>query len=121
MHLYTYISNPVLTLAENILIHKKMSEYHTGYRARSRKVLERLPLLSCSDDFVFDNQMVVHAAYFSFRFGEIPCPTNYFEDASSINFCRSITYGLGVLRTGLDFRLKLWGTDESSPSCGPPS
>jgi glycosyltransferase involved in cell wall biosynthesis len=109
MPLYKYISNRVLTLTENILIHEKMSEYHSGYRAWSREVLERLPLLSCSDDFVFDNQMIVQAAYFGFRIGEISCPTKYFEDASSINFRRSVTYGLGVLRTALDFRFKLWG------------
>jgi glycosyltransferase involved in cell wall biosynthesis len=106
---YKYISNRVLTLVENILIHEKMSEYHTGYRAWNRRLLERLPLLSCSDDFVFDNQMIVQATYFGFRLGEISCPTKYFEDASSINFQRSITYGLGVLRTAIDFRLKCWG------------
>jgi glycosyltransferase involved in cell wall biosynthesis len=109
MPLYKYISNRVLTLTENILIHEKMSEYHSGYRAWSREVLERLPLLSCSDDFVFDNQMIVQAVYFGFRIGEISCPTKYFEDASSINFRRSVTYGLGVLRTALDFRFKHWG------------
>jgi hypothetical protein len=86
-----------------------MSEYHTGYRAWSRAVLERLPLRSCSDDFVFDNQMVVQAAHFGFRVGEISCPTKYFEEASSINFQRSVTYGFGVLRTALDLRLKRWG------------
>lgn len=109
MPLYKYISNRMLTLAENVLIREKMSEYHTGYRAWSREVLERLPLLSCSDDFVFDNQMIVQAAYFGFRIGEISCPTKYFEEASSINFRRSVTYGLGVLRTAIDFRLKRWG------------
>jgi glycosyltransferase involved in cell wall biosynthesis len=109
MPLYKYISNRALTLAENILIHEKMSEYHTGYRAWSREVLERLPLLSCSDDFVFDNQMIVQASYFGFRIGEISCPTKYFEEASSINFQRSVTYGLGVLRTAVDCRLKRWG------------
>ena len=97
MPLYKYISNRILTLVENILIHEKVSEYHTGYRAWSRKVLERLPLLSCSDDFVFDNQMIAQAVYFNFRIGEISCPTKYFEEASSIDFQRSVTYGLGVL------------------------
>jgi glycosyltransferase involved in cell wall biosynthesis len=109
MPLYKYIANRGLTLAENILIHEKMSEYHTGYRAWSRELLERLPLLSCSDDFVFDNQMVAQAVYFGFRIGEISCPTKYFKEASSINFQRSVTYGFGVLGTALNLRLKRWG------------
>jgi glycosyltransferase involved in cell wall biosynthesis len=109
MPLYKYISNRGLTFIENLLIHEKMSEYHTGYRAWSRALLERLPLLSCSDDFVFDNQMVAQAVYFGFRIGEISCPTKYFEEASSINFQRSVTYGFGVLGTALDVRLKRWG------------
>lgn len=103
---YKYVSNRVLTLLENILIHEKLSEYHTGYRAWSREVLERLPLLSCSEDFVFDNQMLVQTFYFGFRVGEISCPTKYFEEASSINFQRSVKYGFGVLGTALDLRLK---------------
>jgi glycosyltransferase involved in cell wall biosynthesis len=109
MPVYKYIANRCLTLIENILIHEKMSEYHTGYRAWSRDLLERLPLLSCSDDFVFDNQMVAQAVYFGFRIGEISCPTKYFKEASSINFQRSVTYGFGVLGTALDLRLKRWG------------
>ncbi len=109
MPLYKYISNRALTFIENILIREKMSEYHTGYRAWSRELLLRLPLLSCSDDFVFDNQMVVQAVYFDFRVGEISCPTKYFEEASSINFQRSVTYGFGVLWTALQMRLKRWG------------
>src|ERR1700689_750202 len=109
MPLYKYIANRGLTFIENILIGHKMSEYHTGYRAWSRELLQRLPLLSCSEDFVFDNQMVVQAIYFGFRIGEISCPTKYFEEASSINFQRSVTYGFGVLRTALDLRLKRWG------------
>src|SRR5271167_1789027 len=109
MPLYKYIANRGLTFVENILIREKMSEYHTGYRAWSRPLLERLPLLSCSDDFVFDNQMVVQAVYFGFRIGEISCPTKYFEEASSINFQRSVTYGFGVLQTALEMRLKRWG------------
>ena len=108
MPLYKYISNRFLTLIENLLIGQKLSEYHTGYRAWSRTVIERLPLLSCSDDFVFDNQMIVQAVYFGFRIGEISCPTRYFEDASSINFKRSLVYGIGVLSTGLRFLLKKW-------------
>jgi glycosyltransferase involved in cell wall biosynthesis len=109
MPVYKYISNRFLTLAENLLIGEKMSEYHTGYRAWSRKVLERLPLLSCSDDFVFDNEMLVQAVYYGFRVGEISCPTKYFEEASSINFKRSCIYGLGVLGTACKFRLKKLG------------
>ncbi len=109
MPLYKYISNRFLTAAQNLLIGQKMSEYHTGYRAWSRKVLERLPLLACSDDFVFDNQMLVQAVYFGFRVGEISCPTKYFPEASSINFRRSVTYGFGVLRTAMQYRLKRMG------------
>jgi glycosyltransferase involved in cell wall biosynthesis len=108
MPLYKYISNRVLTLIQNLLIGQKLSEYHTGYRAWSRAVIERLPLLSCSDDFVFDNQMIVQAVYFGFRIGEISCPTKYFDDASSINFRRSVVYGAGVLTTALQFLLKKW-------------
>ncbi|HEX4154190.1 MAG TPA: glycosyltransferase family 2 protein [Acidobacteriaceae bacterium] len=106
MPLYKYISNRFLTLMENLLIREKLSEYHTGYRAWSRQVLERLPLRSCSDDFVFDNQMLAQTFYFGFRVGEISCPTKYFEEASSINFSRSVKYGFGVLGTALDLRLK---------------
>src|SRR6202012_1852506 len=106
MPLYKYIANRGLTFIENILIREKMSEYHTGYRAWSRALLERLPLLSCSDDFVFDNEMGAQAFYFGFRVGEISCPTKYFEEASSINFSRSVKYGFGVLGTALDLRLK---------------
>jgi glycosyltransferase involved in cell wall biosynthesis len=109
MPLYKYIANRGLTFAENILIQEKMSEYHTGYRAWSRSLLERLPILSCSDDFVFDNEMVVQAVHFGFRIGEISCPTKYFKEASSINFQRSVKYGFGVLGTAIDFRLNRWG------------
>ena len=99
----------MLTFIENLLIAQHVSEYHTGYRAWSRQVLERLPLRACSDDFVFDNQMLVQAIYFGFRVGEISCPTKYFEEASSINFSRSVRYGLGVLDTALMYRLKRMG------------
>jgi glycosyltransferase involved in cell wall biosynthesis len=109
MPLYKYIANRILTAGQNILIGQKLSEYHTGYRAWSRQVLERLPLLNCSDDFVFDNQMIAQAAWCDFRIGEISCPTKYFPEASSINFRRSVTYGLGVLRTSAEFRLQRWG------------
>jgi glycosyltransferase involved in cell wall biosynthesis len=109
MPLYKYVSNRALTFAQNLLIGQKMSEYHTGYRAWSRRVLERLPLLRCSDDFVFDNQMLVQAIHFRFRVGEISCPAKYFREASSIGFSRSVTYGCGVMRTALQYRLKRLG------------
>lgn len=109
MPLYKYISNRILTGAENLLLGQKLSEYHTGYRAWSRTVLERLPLRSCSDDFVFDNQMLVQCVHYKFRLGELSCPTKYFAEASSINFQRSVVYGIGVLATAAQFRLKQWG------------
>jgi hypothetical protein len=86
-----------------------LSEYHTGYRAWSREVLESLPLLANSDDFIFDNQMLAQCIYRGYRVGEISCPTKYFAEASSINFRRSVTYGLGVLKTSLEFRLTRLG------------
>ncbi len=109
MPLYKYISNRFLTAFENLLLGAKLSEYHTGYRAFSRKVLETLPLLENSRDFVFDNQMLAQCVYFGFRIGEVSCPTKYFEEASSINFRRSVKYGLGVLLTSLQFVLNKWG------------
>jgi glycosyltransferase involved in cell wall biosynthesis len=109
MPLYKYVANRILTLAENIMLGIKLSEYHTGYRAWTRAVLERLPLLACSDDFVFDNQMIAQAVQCGFSIGEISCPTKYFPEASSINFRRSTIYGFGVLRTALDFRLHRLG------------
>jgi glycosyltransferase involved in cell wall biosynthesis len=113
MPLYKYIANRVLTLLENILLGLKLSEYHTGYRAWSRNVLQALPLDRCSDDFVFDNQMLALAAFRHFSIGEISCPTRYFAEASSINFRRSVTYGLGVLRTAAEFRAARWGLTKS--------
>ena len=101
MPVYKYISNRFLTLAENLLLGEKISEYHTGYRAFSKEVLRKLPLLENSNDFVFDNQMLAQAAFFGFRIGEMSCPTKYFYEASSINFRRSVVYGLGVLSTAL--------------------
>jgi glycosyltransferase involved in cell wall biosynthesis len=101
MPVYKYVSNRVLTLTQNLLLGEKFSEYHTGYRAFSRKVLETLPLMENSDDFVFDNQMFVQAVRFGFRIGEISCPTRYLPESSSIDFFRSVVYGLGVLRTSL--------------------
>jgi glycosyltransferase involved in cell wall biosynthesis len=109
MPLYKYVANRLLTLFQNALMRKKLSEYHTGYRAFSREVLETLPLNENSDDFVFDNQMLAQVAYFRFRIGEVSCPTKYFKDASSINLRRSIIYGFGVLRTSVAYRLHKWG------------
>ena len=109
MPLYKYISNRFLTAFENLFLGIKLSEYHTGYRAFSRTVLETLPLLENSDDFVFDNQVLAQCAHFKFRIGEVSCPTKYFEEASSINFRRSVTYGAGVLATTLQFALQRTG------------
>ncbi len=110
---YKYIANRFLTFAENLALGVKLSEYHTGYRAFSRRVLETLPLEANSDDFVFDNEMLAQAVYFGFRIGEISCPTKYFEDASSINFRRSVKYGFGVLETSLKFLMQKWGITRS--------
>ena len=109
MPLYKYLSNRALTFAENLLTGAKLSEYHTGYRAFSREVLTRLPLRENSDDFVFDNQMLAQCVYFGFHIGEVSCPTKYFKEASSINFRRSVQYGLGVLGTTLQFALQRAG------------
>ncbi|HEX8814887.1 MAG TPA: glycosyltransferase family 2 protein [Terriglobales bacterium] len=109
MPLYKYISNRFLTAFENFFLRIKLSEYHTGYRAFSREVLSQLPLLENSDDFVFDNQMLAQCAYFGYRIGEVSCPTKYFDEASSINFRRSVKYGLGVLATTMQFALQSWG------------
>jgi glycosyltransferase involved in cell wall biosynthesis len=109
MPLYKYVANRFLTLVENILLGQKLSEYHTGYRAFSRELLEKLPLGKNSDDFVFDNQMLAQIAWFGYRIGELSCPTKYFADASSINFRRSLIYGIGVLKTALLFRMQKWG------------
>jgi glycosyltransferase involved in cell wall biosynthesis len=105
MPVYKYISNRFLTFMENIILGVKLSEYHTGFRAFSRTVLETLPLERNSDDFVFDNEMLAQSVHFGFKIGEISCPTKYFEDASSINFYRSVKYGLGVLATSIKYRL----------------
>lgn len=108
MPLYKYISNRVLTAVQNLFMGQKLSEYHTGFRAFSRTVLESLPLEENSDDFVFDNQMLAQVAYFGYRIGELSCPTRYFPEASSINFRRSVKYGLGVLGTCMSYRLAKW-------------
>src|SRR5271169_1372919 len=109
MPLYKYISNRFLTAFENLFLRVKLSEYHTGYRAFSRRVLTELPLLENSSDFVFDNQMLAQCVHFGFRIGEVSCPTKYFEEASSINFRRSVTYGLGVMGTTLQFAFQKVG------------
>lgn len=119
MPAYKYWSNRFLTLAENLLLGQKLSEYHTGFRAFHRKVLETLPLEENSDQFVFDNQILAQAVYFGFRIGEISCPSRYFQEASSINFWRSCLYGLGVLKTGLTYwgeKRGLWRSRLFNPS-----
>ena len=109
MPIYKYVANRLLTAFENLFLRVKLSEYHTGYRAFSRKVLTELPLLENSDDFVFDNQMLAQCVHFGFRIGEVSCPTKYFEDASSINFRRSVKYGLEVVATTLQFAMQRAG------------
>jgi glycosyltransferase involved in cell wall biosynthesis len=113
MPLYKYVANRLLTAFENVFFGVKLSEYHTGYRAFSRDVLLNLPLVENSDDFVFDNQMLAQCVYFGYSIGEVSCPTKYFEEASSINLRRSVTYGLGVLRTTLQFAFEKWGFTKS--------
>lgn len=108
MPLYKYYANRFLTLFQNIMLSAKLSEYHTGYRAFSRTVLEQLPLLANSDDFLFDNQMLVQAHAFGYSIGEISCPTRYTNESSSINFRRSCIYGFGVLGTSILYRLWKW-------------
>jgi hypothetical protein len=108
MPLWKYIANRFLTFVENFLLKAKLSEYHTGYRAFSRELLERLPLEVNSDDFVFDNQMLTQILWFGYTIAEVSCPTKYFPEASSINLQRSIKYGFGCLLTALTFRLAEW-------------
>ena len=105
MPIWKYIANRFLTLVQNIFLGAKISEYHTGYRAFSRDLLERLPLEVNSDDFVFDNQMLAQIVWFGYTVAEVSCPTKYFAEASSINLFRSIKYGIGCLFTALIFRL----------------
>jgi glycosyltransferase involved in cell wall biosynthesis len=109
MPLYKYIANRLLTAFQNLLVGAKLSEYHTGFRAFSRRVLLDLPLRENSDDFVFDNQMLAQCLHARYRIGEISCPAKYFAEASSINFRRSVTYGFGVLATTLEVVLQRWG------------
>lgn len=114
MPMYKYIANRFLTLFENILINEKLSEYHTGYRAFSAKVIRSIDFTHNSDDFVFDNEMISQIFMNGFEIGEITCPTKYFDEASSINFKRSMEYGLGVLRVSLTHRLHKWGLMKSN-------
>ena len=93
---------------------QKLAEYHTGYRAFSKEILEKLPLDKNSDDFVFDNEMLGQIAFAGYEIGEVTCPTKYFDDASSINFKRSVKYGFGVLRVSLSYRLQRWGLGKFS-------
>ena len=113
MPLYKYISNRVLTLLQNMIMGAKLSEYHTGYRAYTRRVLETLPWTNNSDDFVFDNQMLSQAIFAGFRIGEVTCPARYFREASSINFMRSVRYGFGCILTAIQFRLAKWNVHTS--------
>jgi len=106
MPLYKYVANRLLTAIQNLLLNYKLSEYHTGYRAFDRRVLDELPLEENSDDFVFDNEILAQAVYFKYRIGEVSCPARYFPEASSIGFSRSVRYGLGVLKTSIKFRLQ---------------
>ena len=106
---YKYLANRILTFTQNELLNQKLSEYHTGYRAFSREVLERVKYNTNSDDFVFDNQMLAQIFFKGFEIAEITCPTKYFEEASSINLKRSSIYGLGVLKVSLQYRLTKWG------------
>lgn len=113
MPLWKYVANRFLTLAENLLLGAKLSEYHTGYRAFSRPLLERLPIHRNSDDFVFDNQMLAQILWFGYTIAEVSCPTKYFPEASSINLPRSIRYGVGCLATAAAFRLQRWDLSSS--------
>lgn len=113
MPLYKYIANRFLTFFQNVWMGQKLAEYHTGYRAFSKEILESLPLGENSDDFVFDNEMLGQIAYAGFIIGEVTCPTKYFDEASSINFSRSVKYGLGVLRVSVTYRLNRWGLMKS--------
>ena len=109
MPLYKYVANRFLTAFQNLFTGAKLSEYHTGFRAFDRDVLLNLPLLENSDDFVFDNEILAQCICFGYRIGEVSCPTKYFDEASSINFARSVKYGFGVLNTTAKCRLQKWG------------
>ena len=109
MPLYKYLANRALTLIENLCLGQKLSEYHTGYRAFSRQVLETVLFEANSDDFIFDNEMLAQIVFHKFEIAEVTCPTKYFEEASSINFWRSMTYGFGILRVCAQFLVQRWG------------
>jgi glycosyltransferase involved in cell wall biosynthesis len=113
MPIYKYIANRLLTFFQNVLVGQKLSEYHTGYRAFSKEVLQKVNYEILSDDFVFDNQMLSQIIYFDFEIAEVTCPTKYFEEASSINFKRSAIYGLGVMGVSIRHRLCKWGLSKS--------
>lgn len=113
MPFWKYISNRFLTLVENVMLGAKLSEYHTGYRAFSRELLEKLPLASNSDDFVFDNQMLAQIIWYGYTIAEVSCPTKYFAEASSINFRRSVEYGLGCLQTAWKYRMSKSGLNKT--------
>ncbi|CAI8357140.1 MAG: Uncharacterised protein [Bacteroidetes bacterium MED-G17] len=114
MPLYKYIANRFLTLAQNIIIGQKLSEYHTGYRAYHADVLRSISFEKNSDDFIFDNQVIAQIFSKGLEIGEVTCPTKYFDEASSINFKRSLKYGLGVLKTSIELRLHIWGIVKSN-------
>ncbi|MGE5171802.1 MAG: glycosyltransferase family 2 protein [Rudaea sp.] len=120
MPLYKYAANRFLTAVQNLVVGTKLSEFHTGYRAFSRRVLTDLPLLANSQDFIFDNEMLVQAHAFGMRIGEISCPTKYFEDASEIGFRKSVVYGLGVLRVSAQYRLSRMGIWKPRIFCDAP-
>jgi len=109
MPFYKYVANRLLTFIQNIMVGAKLSEYHTGYRAFSRELLEKLNLEANSNNFVFDNQMLSQIIYAGYEIGEVTCPTNYFDEGSSINFKNSVVYGFGVLKVSLQHRLQKWG------------
>jgi len=109
MPFYKYLANRILTFAQNVLMNQKLSEYHTGYRAFSVDVLQKIKYNINSDDFIFDNEILAQIFYAGYEIGEVTCPTKYFEEASSINFKRSCIYGLGVLRVSIVYRLCKWG------------
>jgi glycosyltransferase involved in cell wall biosynthesis len=113
MPMYKYIANRLLTFTQNLLLNQKLSEYHTGYRAFSREVLQSVKFERCDDDFIFDNEMVSQIFYKGYEIGEVTCPTKYFKEASSINFKRSMKYGIGCLRVSVVYRLCKWGIMKS--------
>ena len=106
MPLYKYVSNRILTFVQNVLMNQKLSEYHTGYRCFDAKILQKIDFENNSNDFVFDNEILAQCCFLNVRIGEISCPANYFEEASSINFKRSVKYGLGVLRVSISYFLQ---------------